>query len=62
MTSFLERMLAEWPASVREPLIEYHLRSLRKSLEEMAPHARRNPEGELWSIKSAMVEEFQTCL
>ena len=42
-----ERMFAEWPASVREPLIEYHLRSLRKSLEEWPAHARRNPEGEL---------------
>lgn len=27
-------MFAEWPDSIREPLIEYHLTSLRKSLQE----------------------------
>lgn len=29
-----QRMFAEWPDSIREPLIEYHLTSLRKSLQE----------------------------
>jgi pimeloyl-ACP methyl ester carboxylesterase len=38
-----ERMFAGWPDSVREPLIEYHLRSWRKGLQEV-----KNLEGELY--------------
>src|SRR5262249_8272944 len=38
-----ERMFAEWPDSVREPLIEYHLRSWRKGLQEV-----KNLESELY--------------
>jgi len=37
-----ERMFADWPDSMREPLIEYHLRSWRKSLQE-----GKNLKGEL---------------
>jgi pimeloyl-ACP methyl ester carboxylesterase len=29
-----ERMFAQWPESMRKPLIEYHIRSWRKSLQE----------------------------
>jgi hypothetical protein len=42
-----ERMFAQWPASIRERLVEYHLRSLRKSLQEWPLRSRRNPENEL---------------
>lgn len=42
-----ERMLAEWPDSIREPLIDYHLRSLRKSLEEWPTRSRQDLKGEL---------------
>ncbi len=41
--ALFERMFAGWPSSVREPLIEYHLRSWRKGLQEV-----RNLEGELY--------------
>jgi hypothetical protein len=37
-----ERMFAEWPDSMRELLIEYHLRSWRKSMQE-----GKNLKGEL---------------
>jgi pimeloyl-ACP methyl ester carboxylesterase len=42
-----ERMFAGWPDSVRGPLVEYHLCSLRKSLQEWPAHLRRNAEGGL---------------
>lgn len=42
-----ERMFTQWPASIRERLVEYHLRSLRKSLQEWPARSRRNPENEL---------------
>jgi pimeloyl-ACP methyl ester carboxylesterase len=42
-----ERMLADWPDSVRERLIDYHLRSLRKSLEEWPARSRSDQKGEL---------------
>jgi pimeloyl-ACP methyl ester carboxylesterase len=42
-----ERMFAQWPDSIRERLVEYHLRSLRKSLQEWPARSRRNPENEL---------------
>ncbi len=42
-----ERMFAQWPEAIRERLIEYHLRSLRKSLEEWPARSRRDPESEL---------------
>lgn len=42
-----ERMFADWPDSIRERLVEYHLRSLRKSLEEWPARSRGNPENEL---------------
>jgi pimeloyl-ACP methyl ester carboxylesterase len=35
-----QRMFAEWPDSIREPLIEYHLATLRKTLEEWPPSQR----------------------
>jgi pimeloyl-ACP methyl ester carboxylesterase len=42
-----ERMFAQWPESIRQSLVEYHLRSLRKSLEEWPARSRKNPENEL---------------
>ena len=45
--AMFERMFAQWPDSIRERLIEYHLRSLRKSLQEWPARSRRNPENEL---------------
>jgi pimeloyl-ACP methyl ester carboxylesterase len=42
-----ERMFAKWPDSVREPLIAYHLRSSRKSLQEWPARSRKNVKGEL---------------
>jgi pimeloyl-ACP methyl ester carboxylesterase len=42
-----ERMFAEWSDSIRELLIEYHLRSLRKSLQEWPARSRKNLKGEL---------------
>ncbi len=42
-----ERVFAQWPDSIRERLVEYHLRSLRKSLQEWPARSRRNPENEL---------------
>jgi pimeloyl-ACP methyl ester carboxylesterase len=42
-----ERMFTQWPASIRDRLVEYHLRSLRKSLQEWPARARRHPENEL---------------
>jgi pimeloyl-ACP methyl ester carboxylesterase len=42
-----ERMFAQWPAPIRERLVEYHLRSLRKSLEEWPARSRSDPENEL---------------
>ena len=44
-----ERMLRGWPDSVRGPLVEYHLRSLRKSLQEWPAHLRRNAEEGLFA-------------
>jgi len=37
------RMFAEWPDPMREPLVEYHLRSWRKTMEE-----QKNLTGELY--------------
>jgi pimeloyl-ACP methyl ester carboxylesterase len=45
--SAFERMFAEWPASIRERLIDYHLRSSRRSLEEWPARSRKNVNGEL---------------
>ena len=42
-----EQMLAAWPDSIRESLIDYHLRSLRKSLEEWPARSRTTAKGEL---------------
>jgi pimeloyl-ACP methyl ester carboxylesterase len=42
-----ERMFAPWPVSIRERLVEYHLRSLRKSLQEWPARSRKNSENEL---------------
>jgi pimeloyl-ACP methyl ester carboxylesterase len=42
-----ERMFAGWPNSIREPLIEYHLRSFRKSLQEWPARSRNDVKGEL---------------
>jgi pimeloyl-ACP methyl ester carboxylesterase len=42
-----ERMLAEWPDSVRKLLIDYHMGSLRKSLQEWPARSRKNLKGEL---------------
>jgi pimeloyl-ACP methyl ester carboxylesterase len=42
-----ERMFALWPDAVRERLVEYHLRSLRKSLEEWPASSRRDQANEL---------------
>jgi pimeloyl-ACP methyl ester carboxylesterase len=42
-----ERMFAQWPDSIRGRLVEYHLRSLRKGLEEWPARSRRNPASEL---------------
>ena len=42
-----ERMFAQWPDSIRERLVEYHLGSLRKSLQEWPARSRRNPDNEL---------------
>jgi pimeloyl-ACP methyl ester carboxylesterase len=45
--STFERMFAEWPDSIRELLVEYHLRSLRSSLQEWPARSRKNLKGEL---------------
>jgi pimeloyl-ACP methyl ester carboxylesterase len=42
-----ERMFVEWPDAIREPLVAYHLRSLRKSLQEWPARSRRLVKGEL---------------
>jgi pimeloyl-ACP methyl ester carboxylesterase len=42
-----ERMFSGWPDSVREVLVEYHLKSLRKSLQEWPGRSRRDLKGEL---------------
>ena len=43
-----ERMFAKWPDTVRKPLTEYHLATLRKTFEEWPP-SQRTDEGELMS-------------
>ncbi len=43
-----ERMFAGWPDSIRELLVEHHLRSLRKSLQEWPADSRRNAAGGLF--------------
>jgi pimeloyl-ACP methyl ester carboxylesterase len=42
-----ERMFAKWPDSIRAALIDYHLGSLKKSLEEWPARSRKNLKGEL---------------
>jgi len=41
--SLFDRMFAKWPDSIREPLIDYHLRTLSKTVAE-----RKNLNGELY--------------
>jgi len=43
------RMFAQWPDPLRELLIDYHLRSWRKSLEEWPARSRKNPEDEFFN-------------
>jgi hypothetical protein len=45
--STFERIFAQWPDSIREQLVEYHLRSLRRSLQEWPARSRKNVKGEL---------------
>ncbi|WP_208591369.1 alpha/beta fold hydrolase [Gracilibacillus suaedae] len=41
--SLFDQMLASWPDSIREPLIKYHLRTLKKTIKE-----RKNLNSELY--------------
>lgn len=42
------RMFASWPEALREPLIDWHLRNLMKTLQEW-PAADRTGEGRLFT-------------